>query len=128
MATAGLVFAEDYVPSPMVADFYSGPVSPNECHPLLGAVLLRRCAGEVIMRFGRALAGLFDASGIALHNQTSGKAEVCLQGLDSEGVKVAGFDPAVSGVGLFKKGVPWRASSFCAFLNKRSWLALICRR
>ena len=128
MATAGLVFAEDYVASPMVADFHSGPVPANEPQPLLGSVLLWRCAGDVIMRFGRALAGLFDAPGVAQHDQASGEAEVRLQGLDGEGMKLAGFDSAMSGVGLYKKGVFSRASSFWACLNKCFWLPLTCRR
>ena len=80
------------------------------------------------MRFGRAWAGFFDAPGVAEHNQASGEAEVCRPGLAGEGLKLAGFDPAVSGIGLFKKGVSWRASSFCAFLNKRFWLPLTCKR
>ena len=112
IAAAGLVFAEDHVSSPMVADFHSGPVPTNESQPLLGAVLLRWCAGQVIVRFGRALAGLFHEPSVVQHNQGPCKAEVCLQGLEGEGVELPGFDSAVAGVGLFKKGVSWRASSF----------------
>lgn len=117
ITTARLVFAEDDVASPMVADFHSGPVPTNQSQPLLGSVLLRRCAGEVVMRFGGTLAGFFNVSGVAQHDQASGETEVCLQGLDGEGVEVAGFDSTVASLGLFKKGVSWRASSFCAFLS-----------
>ena len=102
---AGLVLAENDVPSPMVADFHSGPVPTNEPQPLLRAVLVWRCAGQVVVRFGRALTGLFEVPSIAQDDQSSGETEVCGQRFDGEGMELAGFDSTVSGLGLFKKGV-----------------------
>lgn len=103
---ARLVFAENDVSSPMVADFHSSPVPTNEPQPLLRAVLLWRCAGEVVVRFGRALSGLFEIPSIAQNNQSSGETEVCGYRFDGEGMELTGFDSTVSGLGLFKKGVP----------------------
>ena len=95
----------------MVSNFHARPVAANEPQPLGRAVLLGQCAGQVVVRFGGALVGFFDAPGIAQYNQTSSKGEVGLHGLDGEGVQATGFDSSVSGFGGDKKGVFWSASS-----------------
>jgi len=93
----------------MVSNFHACPVSANESEPLGRVVLLGQYAGQVVVRFGGALVGFFDAPGIAQDNQTSSIREVGLHGFDGEGVQATGLDSSVSGFGGDKKGVSWRA-------------------
>ena len=63
-----------------------------------------------VMDFGGGLAGLFDGAAVAQDDQASGKGEVGFQGFDGKDVQVSGFDAAVAGVGVGKKGVSLSAS------------------
>lgn len=128
IGAAGPIFSEDDVAPPMISDLNTRPMPANERQPLGRTVMLGRCAGQVVVRFGGGLIGFLDASSIAQHNQTSGKGEVRLQGFYGEGVQGTGFDPSVSGFGDGKKGVPWSASRRCACLKRRFWLPLIWSR
>ena len=84
-----------------------------------------RRAGEVVAGFGGGEPGLFDGAFAAQDDQGSGKGEVGGQGFDGEGVEAAGFDSAVSGLGVGKKGVSCSASKPWAFLSRCGWLPLI---
>lgn len=64
----GAVLTEDDIAPPMVADLNARPVPANEPQPLRRAVLLGQCAGEIVVRFGGALVGFFDAPGVAQHD------------------------------------------------------------
>lgn len=127
-STAGAVFSEHHVPLPVVANLHAGPVPANQREPLLGAVLLGRRAGQVVVRFGGGLVGFLEAAGVAHHNQAAGKREVRLEGFDGEGAQATGFNASVSGFGEDKKGGAWSASSRWACLNRRFWFSLIWSR
>ena len=125
VATAGAVFSHECIPPPVVADFHAAPVSANELEPLAGAILAGRRAGEVVAGFVGGEPGLFDSAFAAQDDQGSGKGEVGGQGFDGEGVEAAGFDSAVSGLGVGKKGVSCSAFKPWAFLSRCGWLPLI---
>src|SRR5512136_267415 len=105
VATAGAVFSHERITPPVIADFHAAPVSANELEPLVRMVLAGRGTGEIVAGFSGGQSGLFDGAFAAQDDQSSGKGEVGGQGFDVEGVEAAGFDPAVSGLGVGKKGV-----------------------
>ena len=110
IAAAGAVLAHEGIAPPVITDFDSAPVSANEPQPLGRTVLVGQGAGEVVMGFGGGLAALFDGAAVAQDRQASGKGEVGFQGFDGKDVQVSGFDAAVAGVGVGKKGVSLSAS------------------
>lgn len=125
LAAAGAVFAQEDVPSPVVADFHAAPVAANEGEPLLRLILFRVGAGKVIVRLGGSQAGLFDGALVAQDDHGVGSGEVRRQRFDGEGMDLAGFDAAMGGVGPGKKGGFWSASRPWACFNRRGWLPLI---
>ena len=118
VSAAGAVLTHEGIAPPVIADFDSAPVSANEPQPLGRAVLVGQGAGEVVMGFGGGLAGLFDSAAVAQDDQASGKGEVGLQGFDGKGMQVSGFDAAVAGLGVGKKGVSLSASRPWAFCSR----------
>ena len=128
LARTRLVFAQQNVASPVIADFDSTPVSADEFQPLLGPILLGRGTRQVIARLDRRVPGLFERALAAQDDQGPGVREVGRERFDGEGVQVADFDPAVSRLGLGKKGVPGRASRPRACLSRLGWLPLIWTR
>lgn len=128
VAAAGAVLAHEDIAPPVITDFDSAPVSANERQPLGRTVLVGQGAGEVVMGFSGGLAGLFDSAAVAQHRQASGKGEVGFQGFEGKGVQVSGFDAAMAGVGVGKKGVSWSASRRWAFCSRWGWLPLIWSR
>lgn len=119
MTTAGVVFSEDHVASPVIANLHAGPVPANEPEPLVRPILIGRCARQVVVSFGGAPIAFLETAGVTHYDHTSSIREVRLHGLDGESVQATGFDSSVSGFGGDKKGVPWSASSRCACLSKR---------
>ncbi len=110
LARAGTVFAHQDIASPMIADFGSAPMSSDQVQPFLGRILIRWRAGEVVTGLGGGEAALFLRSLAAHHDQGAGKGEVGGQGLDGEGMEPSGFDPAMTGLVVGKKGVSGKAS------------------
>lgn len=111
IAGAGAIFSHQDVPPPMIADFHSAPVSPDQTQPLLGPILPRQRAGEVIAGFGAAEPRLFNGSLAPQNDQGSGEREVGCQRLDVEGMQASGFDASVAGLGVGKKGVSFNPSN-----------------
>ena len=125
LAAAGAVFAQEDVPSPVVADFHAAPVAANQGEPVQWAVLVWPGAGKIIVRFGGGPASFFDRALVAQDDQRAGPGEVRRQRFDGEGMELADFNPSVGGVGLGKKGVSGSASRPWACCHRRGWLPLI---
>ena len=125
MTGAGTILAHEHVAPPMVADFHPAPMSANEFQPLGWCVLAGRGAGKVVARFGGGQAGLFARTLAAQDDQGPGKGKVGRQGLDGEGLEPPGFDAAMAGLGVGKKGVSGKASKPWACLSRLGWLPLI---
>ena len=87
-----------------------------------------RCARKVIAGFDRGDPGLFEGALAAQDDQGAGKREVGCERFDGEGVQVADFDAAVTGLGVGKKGVSFRAPNLRAWRSNLGWLPLIWRR
>jgi len=128
LAGAGAVLAHGGVPPPVVANFDPAPVAADQGQPLLGAVLAGRGARQIVARFHRGDAGLFDGALAAQDDQGAGEGEVGAERFEGEGVEVADFDAAVAGLGVGKKGVSCRASRRRACRSRLGWLPLIWRR
>ena len=113
-----MVFAQQNVASPVIADFDSTPVSADEFQPLLGPMLFGRRTRQVIARLDRRVPGLFERALAAQDDQGPGVREVGRERFDGEGVQVSDLDPSVSRLGLGKKGVPGMASRPRACLSR----------
>lgn len=111
IARARTIFTHQDVATPMIADFNPTPVSTNQSQPLLRSILFGRYAGEVISGFGGTGAGLFDGPFAVQDDQGSGKGKLALEGFNSKGVQLPGFDSPMAGLGLGKKGVSFNASN-----------------
>ena len=109
----------------MVAVFHAGPVATDQSQPLFGAICFGRATRQVVAAVAAGLAGLFDRALAAHHDQAAGKGEVGRQGLEGKGMEASHFDPAVTAVGLDKKGVLGKASRPRARWSKCGWLPLI---
>ncbi len=104
------VFAHLDIASPMVADFHPAPMSSDPVQPFLGRIRIRWRAGEVVTGLGCRSDHPFLRALAAHDDQGAGKGEVDGQGLDGEGIKLAGFDSAMTGLVVGKKGVSRKAS------------------
>jgi hypothetical protein len=128
LAGTRTVFAHEHVASPVIADFDPAPMSPDQIQPLVGCVLPRWRTGEVVTGLDGGNPGPFLGAVAADHDQGAGKGEVGGEGLDGKGMELPGFDPAVTGLAVGKKGVSGKASKPWACLSKLGWLPLIWRR
>ena len=124
----GTVFAHEDVASPVIADFDPAPMSANQIQPLVGGILTRGRTGEVVTGFGRGELGSFLGAVAPHHDHGAGKGKVGGEGLDGKGMELPGFDAAVTGVVVGKKGVFGKASKPWACLSKLGWLPLIWSR
>jgi len=105
MAGTGPVLPHQHVPTPVIANFHSRPVSADELEPLGRRVLFGFGAREIVARLSAHGSGLLDRALAAHHDQRSSVRELGLERLDGEGVEGSGFYAAVPGSGFGKKGV-----------------------
>ena len=110
VATAGAILAHDRIATPMVADLDSTPMPANQREPLTWGILVRQGAGEVIMRFFGGEASLLYGSFAPQHDEASSEGKIGFKRFDGEGMDASGFDSAVGGLGLLKKGVLFKES------------------
>lgn len=124
----GLIFTHEHIPLPMIANLHAAPMPADPIKPLLGRVLVGWNARKIVAGFQRALARFLDGALTAHDDQRPGSGKVGFERFDGEGMNGALFDPSVSGAALSKKGVPLRASRFCACLKSLGWLPLTWKR
>ena len=110
IAAARTILAHQGVTAPVVADFHPSPMAADESKPLLGAVWIRRGAGEVVAAFRGGVSRFLDGPLAAHHNQGSGKGKIGGHRFEGEGVELANFDSSMGALGVGKKGVLFNES------------------
>jgi len=111
IARARAILTHQGIAPPVVAHFHPAPMSANQLQPLSRRRFPGQRAGEVIARFGAALAGLLDHPLAAHHDQGAGVGKVRGERFDREGVQAPGLHAAVAALAVGKNGVSCNAPS-----------------
>ena len=128
VAGPGAVLAPEAVAAPMVADLHSGPMTADECLPLLRGAFGRLQGREVESGFVGGFAGLFGEDLTANHDDAAGPSKAGGIRLYGEDVQAALFRAAMPGAVLKKKGVFSKALKALACWSREGWLPRIWRR
>ena len=112
----------------MVADLHSGPMTADECLPLLRGAFGRLQGREVESGFVGGFAGLFGEDLTANHDDAAGPSKAGGIRLYGEDVQAALFRAAMPGAVLKKKGVFSKALKALACWSREGWLPRIWRR
>ena len=110
IATAGMVLAQDGIPSPMVADFDAAPMSADGLDPLVRGQILGAMTGDEVATEGReGFPGAFVDAAAGDAHERAGAGEVALQGVCGVDGDLIGDEMSVFGLcAQGKKGVcPW---------------------
>lgn len=119
IAAAGAIFAHERIAPPVIAVFHPTPMAPNEDQSLAGAVLVRRGAGKIIVRFSGGQARFFDRPLAMLNDPGARIGEVRRQWFDGEGMEPPEVNSFVAGLEIGKKGVLGSASRLWGCLKSR---------
>lgn len=128
IARAGTVLPHQGVAPPMIADFHTAPMSPDQSQPLALGILLWRSAGEIVARFDGGQVGALLSALAPHHDQAAGKGKVGSERFDGKGMDLPEFDTSMADLAVGKKGVLGVASRVWASWYKWGWFPLIWNR